>query len=468
MAGFAARTEVSQGIHDDLYASMLLLEKGDTRAVLVTLDLIGLKRTEMIKLREIVGRKVGVSPSEVMIACSHTHSGPSLKPNPISSVPIKRQQKLIDKWLRGLRSTLGVLAEKVSENLVEAKVKYGKGYATGLSYNRRKSIPEGACMLIMETGRMRNAVREQYKAWRMPLELIEKRAVPGIPTGSIDPEVLIVKFETTNGNPIATLINFSCHPVTLGPSNLLISADYPGYLRSLIEEAIGGIVLFTQGASGDVRPFYSERTFKEAERIGMALASIVLRAMNHMEELPLRIGIKVVNTTFELPLREIPSPEEAKKLISEVEEKMKRAIERQDFQEVRKLDEELIMLKRIAGIPVGLPPQWLGVPSQVVKQVLEPIHEQEKICELQALAIGDVILAAIPGELFVELGLEIKKRSWSKRTIVVTLANGSIGYIPTKKAYEEGGYETRSLLKPGVGEIIVDRMIELIEKLKRQ
>ena len=468
MAGFSARVEVSQGVHDDLYASLLLLEKGDVRATLITLDLIGLSRVESMKLREIVGRELGISPSCVMVACSHTHSGPSLKPNPISAVPVKQQQKLINKWLRDLHSTLKEIAEEASNNLKEARVKYSKGYATGLSYNRRKIVPEGACMLIMETGRMRNAVREQYKAWRMPPELIEERAVPGIPTGPIDPEVTILRFEAVDGSPMAILVNFSCHPVTLGPSNLLISADYPGYLRSLLEEAENATVLFTQGASGDVRPFYSERSFKEAERIGIALASIVLRAMENMELLSPEAEVKVANTVFELPLREIPSPEEAEKLINEVEEELKRAIEARDFRRVRMLDEELIMLKRIAGHPVGLPPQWLGVSSKVVRQIIEPLQEQEKVCELQVLAVGDVILAAVPGELFVELGLEIKKKSWSKRTMVVTLANGSIGYIPTKKAYEEGGYETKSLLKPGVGEMIVDRMVELIKELKER
>lgn len=466
MAGFGARTEVSQGVHDDLYAKVLLIERGETRVALVTLDLIGLDRAKSSELRRIVGKQIGTSLNEVMVACSHTHSGPALKPNPISSVPVKRQQKLINEWLRSLYSILKELAEEASNDLREARVKYARGYATGLSYNRRKVIPEGACMLIMETGRMRNAVREQYKAWGMPPELIEERAVPGIPTGPIDPEVGILRFESVSGSPIAILINFSCHPVTLGPSNLLISADYPGYLRSLVEEAENTTVLFTQGASGDVRPFYSERSFKEAERIGMALASITLRAMESAELLPSEIDVKVANTVFELPLREVPSPEEAEEMISEVEKELEKAIKARNFREVRRLREELIMLKRIAGRPEGLPPQWLGVSSKVIRQVLEPLHEQEKVCELQALAIGDVILTAVPGELFVELGLEIKKRSWSKRTMVVTLANGSIGYIPTKKAYEEGGYETKSLLKPGVGEMIVERTIELVERLR--
>ena len=467
MAGFGARTEVSQGVHDDLHAKILLMESGRRRAALVTLDLVGLKRDEMNRLREIVGKHAGTDPTNVMIGCSHTHSGPSLKPNPMGSLPVKEQRRLIDEWLRGLRSTLGEIAEEASENLTEARVKFGRSLVTGLSYNRRKTIPEGVCMLIMETGRMKDAVREQYRTWGMPPELVEERAVPGIPTGQIDPELTVLRFETLKGKPIAIVVNFSCHPVTLGPSNLLISADYPGYLRRLIEEAEGATLLFTQGASGNVRPYYSERSFREAERIGVALASIALKTMRNLTPLPPDIDVRVANTIFELPTRKLPSPEEAERLISEMEEELKRAIEARDFREVRRLREELLMLKMISGQPTALPTQWLGVaPQKNVKQVPQKMNGEEKICELQAIAVGDVILAAVPGELFTELGLEIKRRSWSKRVVVVTLANGSMGYIPTKEAYEEGGYETKSPLKPGVGELIVDRMVTLIDGLK--
>jgi len=471
MAGFSGRTEVSQGVHDDLYGKILLIENKEKRAALITLDIIGLNRSEMNRLREIIGKHVGTPPSNVMIACSHTHSGPAVKPNPTSSLSIKQQKRLIDDWLRDLRSKMREIAEEASDNLVEAKIKYGKSSVTGLSYNRRKITPEGACMLIMKTSEMRNAVREQYKSWGMPPELIEERAVPGIPEGPIDPELQVLRFETLNNDPIGILINFSCHPVTLGPDNLLISADYPGYLRLLVEEAENTSVFFTQGASGNIRPFYSERSFREAERIGTALASVTLKTLKNMNSLPSDIGIQVVNSTFELQFREIPAPEEAERLISEKEKHLEKAVKMQNFREVRKLSEELILLKRIAGRRIALPKQWLGVTPEKEQMRRSPVfqfmREQEKVCELQALALGDVILAAVPGELFTELGLEIKRRSWSKRVLIVTQANGSIGYIPTEKAYEEGGYETASLLKPGIGETIVDRMVTLIDKLKR-
>lgn len=466
MAGFSARTEVSQGIHDDLYAKILLLEENDVRIALITLDLIGLNRDEIDKLREIVGKELGVSSKEIMISCSHTHSGPALKPNPLGSIPVKMQEKIISNWLKDFHSVIREISEEVSDNLIKARIRFGKGYINGISYNRRLILPEGACMLIMDMRRMRNAVREQYKEWGMPIKLIEKRAIPGIPTGPIDPDLIILRFEAMDGRPIAILTNFSCHPVTLGPSNLLISADYPGYLRNFIEEMENTNMLFTQGASGDVRPFYSERSFKEAERIGIALASVALKTMRKMSSLNSNVEINAINTIFDLPLREIPSIDEVEELINETKRRIKEEIEKGNFREVRRLKEKLIFLNKIAGRGIALPPQWLGVYNKDVKKFSKLSLEQEKVCEIQVFAIEKVILAVIPGELFVELGLEIKKKSWSKQTMIITLANGSIGYIPTKNAYKEGGYETTSLLKPGVGEIIVEQTLNLINKLK--
>ncbi|UCE43869.1 MAG: neutral/alkaline non-lysosomal ceramidase N-terminal domain-containing protein [Candidatus Bathyarchaeota archaeon] len=466
MAGFSGRIEVSQGIHDDLYAKILLIQSGDTRVALVTFDLLQLGRTEMNRLREIVGRRIGVSPCNVITACSHTHSGPAIKPNPLSSLSIKKQVRLIDSWLEELHSSVDEMASEAAKELLEAKVKHGTNLVTGISYNRRKKIAEGAYMLIMKTSDMKDAVREQYKEWGMPSELIEKLAVPGIPTGPIDPELSVLRFQTMNGDPISILVNFSCHPVTLGPHNLLISADYPGYLTHLVEEAENTAVFFTQGASGNVRPFYSERSFCEAERIGMALASATLKTMKTMAPLPSDVSVKIANWVFELPLREIPSSEEAERLIIKREEELNKSVREQDFRQVRRLSEELVRLRRAAGQPVELPRQWLGVSSKKpVEQVPEPTFEQEEVCELQALAVGNVTLAAIPGELFAELGLRIKKRARFKRVAIVTLANGSVGYVPTKEAYEEGGYETNSLLRPDVGELIVDRMAMLIDGL---
>ena len=449
MAGFL-RMDVSHGVHDDLYAKILLVEEADRRVAIITLDILGLNRDEMCILREIVSEETGVEPSDVMIGCTHTHSGPSVKPNPASSLPVRRQKQLIDLWLKNLRLRVREISREASRNLREARVKYGRSLVTGLSYNRRLPIPEGVCSLIMDTGSMRDALRSLYKTWGMPPKLIEERAKPAIPTGTIDPDLTVIRFEGLRGDPIAILTNFSCHPVTLGPANLLISADYPGYFVRFVEEVEGVTVLFTQGASGDVRPYYSERSFREAERIGVALASVTLRMTGMMHPLPSGIDVKVASEALKVQFREMPTPEEAGRMISEKEKSLKEALEEAvktgDFSEVRRLSDELTILRDIAEEEVSS----------------FPIDE---VCELQVMAFGDLVLAAVPGELFTELGLEVKRRAKPRRVVISTLTNGWIGYIITREAYEEGGYESRSALKPGFGELIVDRLVSLIGRV---
>jgi hypothetical protein len=87
---------------------------------------------------------------------------------------------------------------------------------------------------------------------------------------------------------------------------------------------------------------------------------------------------------------------------------------------------------------------------------------------LQVLAINDTAFVGVPGELFVELGREIKKRSPFKHTYVVELANDYVGYIPTRAAFEEGGYEVldarSSKVAPEAGEIIIVECVKLLNE----
>ena len=100
------------------------------------------------------------------------------------------------------------------------------------------------------------------------------------------------------------------------------------------------------------------------------------------------------------------------------------------------------------------------------------LHRWKEVSEetstwVQVLCIGDLALVSVPGELMVELGLEIKKRSPFEQTMVLELANDSLGYLPTKKSYEEGGYEPESsVFRAGVGEQIVETALGLLERLK--
>jgi hypothetical protein len=89
--------------------------------------------------------------------------------------------------------------------------------------------------------------------------------------------------------------------------------------------------------------------------------------------------------------------------------------------------------------------------------------------ELQAFKIGDGAVLALPGEVFLELGMEIRRRSPFKHTFVAELCNQEwIGYVPTPQAYGEGGYEpTTSILKPEAGFVLVNEAVGLLEELSK-
>ena len=104
----------------------------------------------------------------------------------------------------------------------------------------------------------------------------------GKPTDPVDHTLGVIAIDGADGKPIATLVNFACHPVVLGPENLEISADYPGAMMAKVESAIGGQAMFVQGAAGDINPFWDKTApadggFEQMKKMGESVAAEVLR-----------------------------------------------------------------------------------------------------------------------------------------------------------------------------------------------
>jgi hypothetical protein len=460
LAGFGAKVEVSKGVHDDLEAKALVLKDEEEKVAIITLDLVELKAEIVAKIREKIKQQTGIKDQNILICCTHTHSGPDFKPNKLSTMSIKKQELLIKIFTLDLIRQITHVVDIANSMLKEARVSFGKVQLNGLSYNRRMKIPGGVCNLIMSTEEMPLAVKQQYESWGILQTESEIVAIPSIPLETIDPDVSVVKIYDLLGNTIAILVNFACHPTVLGPDNYLISADYCGYMVSLVEEITNTIVMFTQGAAGDIRPYYSERSFKETRRVGTILASAVIKAIEIAEPLASN-KLKVISEKVELPLRKLPSPEEARKIIADNEKVMAMMRKRGKLSGIGKIEAETLLLRRIIE-DITLPVQWLGVGLNQRKEpyylkylrfTKEEKEKEKEIAELQVIAIGDILLVAIPGEVFHQLGLNIKKKVWTNKVIIISLANGSIGYIFPKEAYEEGGYEIfESRLAPNAGD----------------
>jgi hypothetical protein len=258
------------------------------------------------------------------------------------------------------------------------------------------------------------------------------------PAGEIDPEVPVVYFESADGRPLATYINFANHLDTVG--GLEYSADYPYTLARLLGEVKGPdmLTLFTIGTAGninhiDVTTREPQKGHNEAARIGAILAANVLRTFRRLDDAESG-AIRTRSEIVRLATPEV-KPEEvewARKVVAAY------------------------------GKP-GASPFYDQV--RAFKYLdLDHRKGQPLEAEVQVVALGkSVAWVGLPGEIFVELGKAIKIASPFPRTIVAELANGSIGYVPDRRAYPEGAYEVISArCAPGGGEALVEAATRLL------
>ena len=248
--------------------------------------------------------------------------------------------------------------------------------------------------------------------------------------GPIDPEVAVLAARDTSGKLLGTLVNFACHPTHHGPTGAL-SAGWPGVLARETKDRGCPATLFLQGAAGNVHTSDpatgGDLSMEEA---GHKLAGDVAAALDCMAFTP-DVTLDCRSRSLDLPLRE-PTEEQVRGT----------AFGAQRFVDPTIYD-------RV-------------IPGLVERYRASPIEP----AEVQAFFLNDVVIAAVPAEYFVEYALRIKQAAWPKQAMVVACANGMLGYVPTRGAFERGGYETTfgppSRMAPEAGDLLADAVIELI------
>ncbi len=260
------------------------------------------------------------------------------------------------------------------------------------------------------------------------------------PMGPIDPDVGILYFETLCGKPVAVLVNFAMHLDTVGGTE--ISEDYPYYIGKVLKKILGGqtMVFFGLGTCGNINHINVKspetlKGFGRSERIGYALAASVIKQLPALEQDSIT-SLKSGSETLYLKI-----PEYTKKQIEEARINSKKKTDHESS--TPEIREAMKILK-------------------IEKRKGKPIE-----AEVQVFGMGDIGIVALPGEIFVELGLEIKRRSPFRHTFILTLSNNSIGYIPNADAFQYGAYEVEvSRIIPGEGERLVESAVRLLEELK--
>lgn len=412
---------INTGTHDPLLAKAMVFAQGQERAALVICDLLYLSREVSDRARGTAAERTGIPAANIAIAATHSHTGP-LYSGPLRNLFHRQAVERHGSDPHEPIDYAAMLVERLAEVIAEAqsalrpvRLEAGAVREERLSFNRRFHMKDGSV---------------RFNPGQQNPDIVR-------PAGPIDPDVgLLVVRDAASGEPSAALTVFALHLDTTGGTEY--SADYPFYLEQRLREAHGQrfVSFFGPGTCGDINHIdVSIRGRRGAEEIGTMLAETVLEGMGKAEPLT-RPSLAVRSRTLDLPMHRF-EPER----IAWARENLPRV----GTGELSFLDQ--VEASRIVDI------QDRG------GRVL-PVEVQ--VFRLSA----DVAVVTLPGEVFVDLGLAIKRASPFAKTLVISLTNDGPGYLPTEKAFAEGSYETvNSRIAPGGGEKMVEVAIELLESL---
>jgi neutral ceramidase len=443
-AGWGDRTHQRViGIDLPLWATALALSDGDQTVVIVDIDHVGLREQDAFKTRQAMAELTGLPLSHVRLSYTHTHSVARRD----TLIYRGRGTEMLEPYRDNLMHQIEGVAWSAANSLRPVRVKADRGRCR-ISVNRRLHRPDEGVIL--------------GRNW----------------DGPVDDEVQVIRIDAIEGEPLATVVAYSCHGVTVGPDCDLITPDYPGVAKRAVEEATGSTCLFLQGTAGDINPIrgVARGGINEYKRLGSILGHEAARVWWEMEvpsrrerylgilesggpialyadepvegpDAKLRIGTRRIP----LPLKEFPDPET-------LEESLKEQVRR-----VREL------------LAAGDSEDSIGRAAALCRRtsnqasLARAVHGQTHVTwELQGFVIGqEIALVAMPGEPFVEIGLRVKQESPFEYTVVSGYSNSGWGYIPTADAYSAGGYEVEfaTPFSSGAADSIVQGTLALLHEL---
>lgn len=422
----------AEDIIDDLYAKAIVFDNGRTTAGIVVLDILHVRADMVKRIRERFEALTGVSGKGLMVAGTHVHTGQAVEQNDEFGQPDET-------WIEITCQKAADAAVLAYRRLQDCVIGFGRTEEHDLAFNRRFWQKDGAVHTWPGVGNPDN-VRE---------------AAP------VDPEVCVLRVDTPDGRPIAVLTGFANHLDIVGGCKYC--SDYPGELSRIVKSRLGENVVsvFVNGFSGDVthidytgRHPYGANYYLE---VGRKLADDVFSVYYEI-----RTGsTDVLGSASEV--REIPRRqptkemyEEGKKYIADFNAgalRMQEAKGDGEYEKPTTGNADLMSLS-YAKCNVNL--------------YENPILSEN--VETQVIRVGDVVFNGCGGELFAELGLDLKARSPFDKNINVELADGCYGYIATKHAFAEGGYEVTLdryvNMSEDTGDIMIDTVLRLQKELR--
>lgn len=408
----------AKGVHDDLYARALYLAQGNQEALVMGFDLLFFSRDESDRFKAAIGNKLGLSPVEILLNTSHTHTGPKVG-NWYYSPPDSL-------YLQNLEKKIVAAALEAKQSAEEATI-WAAETRTAVPLSRRKPLADGTIAFAPN------------------------------PRGTVDDFLPFVLFKNRGGRPISLLFSVSCHPSTIKGDELafLISADFPGAAAAEIDRLLGTTAaFFLQGAGGDAKASVIGRgleewrggTWDDVGALGRMIASEIQGAISGGLR-KIEPGLRTALVEINLPLAPPPTREAVVSILEDPASAAENApVERR----VRRMwaAEQLALLDRGYGLRTEAP-------------VL-----------VQGIRLGPGLrIIGVEGELVAELGLLIRDFYGGGITFPLGYSNGAQMYLPTSRMIKEGGYEVESFWEyrqpAPLSEGIEQHILAALEELRR-
>ncbi len=457
-------TDRTGPVNDPCFAKALVLQSGATTAVLITVDAVAIGGIGSIGNDFLPGvrKQLGGLADAVLVNASHCHG-------------IVRQD---------LEPLVVQAVKDATKNLVPVNVSAGSGSEARISENRRMFLKDGTQL-------------DMRRAYAMP------RDEDVISTGPIDPQIGLLKLGRADGTPLAIVYQFACHPI-MNPPSKGCSADYPGIASKVIEDATGAMAFFVQGCGGDINPLHYKEVSRpaDAEPLGTMLGASVLAALRRLEPQH--------DDTLQISREILPLPRAAdfENRIAHVETELKSLVASLkptniNFKTFLPL---LIQHRLFPEMPSHYAQGYLDNPKPLqqldadnkaqVEAYLGNLASMEQITRLNAnlallkkhltdtraagsptvdaevcgLRVGKFKLVTFPGEITVQIGLNIKKAAQDANAHVSGYTNGYLWYTATEQQRRNPGYAQEDcdvIVAPEWQKLFEAKALEVLRQLAR-
>ncbi|MBI5877909.1 MAG: hypothetical protein HZB53_09675 [Chloroflexi bacterium] len=452
----------AEGVDRPLNCTVLAASDGNEEVIIGVWDLLFPPSGDwLVECRHRITELTGVPATHIRLSATHTHAGPNL-----SKPWFSGGAEMIEPYVASLTDRLAGTALAAHRAMRPARVAGGKG-SCAVNSNRRIVWPEGKSDLVNHPATL------SFKGGDPTPILMGPN-----PDGFVDHEVGVIRIDDLDGNVIAILVNYQAHPTIMAFDNRLLSPDYPGTVAHAVEQVMGGLCLFLQGAAGNqdtVRDAACDPA--DARWVGKMIALEVGRVAELIETQPRkREVVRVVESSWPMGVVKRVPAGEADGTVHAIARKVAVPLDYREpptpaeEQHLRDLQQRLEDLRKQGAPETQIREANMQVRRQLLHQNCNRIRStgQSLEIEFQAIRLGNCALVGIPVEPFAEIGVAVKKESPFETTFFSGYTNGVHWYMAMPYAFEEGGYELWVCpFAPGAPVVTVDASLKLLHELKK-